>query len=92
MKLSKLLIGTLSGIMAAGMVTLPVAVNVPAAQTGWVRSGNNWKYYGKDGKAYTGWHWMSTKENEKPEFCFISLKEDDELKSGVPFSLTVYSE
>ena len=81
MKLSKLFIGTLSGIMAAGMVTLPVAVNVPAAQTGWVRSGNDWKYYGKDGKAYTGWHWMSTKENEKPAHWSYFGK-DGALKTG----------
>lgn len=81
MKLSKLLIGTLSGIMAAGMVTLPVAVNVQAAQTGWVRSGNNLKYYGKDGKAYTGWHWMSTKENEKPAHWSYFGK-DGALKTG----------
>ena len=31
------------------------------------------------------------KESEKAESFFITLNEDDELKSGVPFSLTVYS-
>ncbi len=35
---------------------------------------------------------QAPKENEKPEFCFISLNEDDELKSGFPFIPTAYSE
>ena len=30
-------------------------------------------------------------EGEEPESFFITLNEDDQLKSGVPFSLTIYA-
>ena len=51
----------------AGTIITPFAssITVEAAQTGWVKNGNYWKYYGKDGKAYTGWRWMTSKEGEK---------------------------
>ena len=30
-------------------------------------------------------------DGEKPESFFITLNPDDQLKSGVPFSLTIYA-
>ena len=36
------------------------------------------------------WEVMSApKEGEEPETCFITLNEGDQLRSGVPFSLTI---
>lgn len=36
------------------------------------------------------WEVMAAPENgEEPETCFITLNEGDELKSGIPFSLTI---
>lgn len=32
---------------------------------GWVSENGKYKYYGKDGKAYTGWHYMGKAEGEK---------------------------
>ncbi len=42
-----------------------VTLNVKGVKkNGWKKEGNGWKYY-KDNKAYTGWHWMTSKEGEK---------------------------
>lgn len=38
------------------------------------------------------WEVVTAPENgEEPESFFITLNEDDQLKSGVPFSLTIYA-
>lgn len=38
------------------------------------------------------WEIMSApKDGQEPETCFITLNEGDELKSGIPFSLTIMS-
>lgn len=38
------------------------------------------------------WEIMAAPQNgEEPETCFITLGEGDELKSGIPFSLTIMS-
>ena len=67
MKVSRLLLGAITGIMSVGVVALPITANVSAAQTGWVYNAKTktHKYYDKSGKAYTGWHWMTSKEGEK---------------------------
>ena len=38
-----------------------------AKKTGWVNENGRYKYYGSDGKAYTGWHWMTSQEGEKTD-------------------------
>ena len=34
---------------------------------------------------------LAPKDGQEPETCFITLNEGDELKSGIPFSLTIMS-
>ncbi len=56
-----------AGVITAGMIIAPSVSNVYAAQTGWSYNATRkeWKYYGKNGKPYTGWHYMTSKEGEK---------------------------
>ena len=59
-------------------------------------TGKNWgnvTVYSDGGKGnQILWNVVSAPdEGEDPATIFITLNEDDELKSGVPFSLTVYS-
>ena len=59
-------------------------------------AGDDWgnvTVYTEEGKGkQVLWEVMAApKEGEEPETCFITLGEGDELKSGVPFSLTIMS-
>ena len=77
MKIRKLVTGLL---LAGGVCSATLSVGagvggvqeVEAATTktatvkkGWVNENGRYKYYGKDGKAYTGWHKMGKAEGEK---------------------------
>ena len=77
MKIRKLVTGLL---LAGGVCSAALSVGagvggvqeVEAATTktatvkkGWVNENGRYKYYGKDGKAYTGWHKMGKAEGEK---------------------------
>lgn len=81
--MKKKLLGLITGVIVASTIVTPVAstVTVQAAQTGWVRSGNNWRYYGKDGKAYTGWHIMGKTEGEKTSH-WSYFGNDGNLRTG----------
>ena len=66
---------TTAGVTAPALINTVPAENVYAAgnvqknakttaKKGWVRENGGMKYY-KDGKAYTGWHYMTKAEGEK---------------------------
>ena len=52
----------------------------PAQKKGWVKEGGGYKYY-KNGKAYTGWHYMSSAEGERtPHYSYFGS--DGILRTG----------
>ena len=58
-------------------------------------TGDDWgnvTIYSESGKGrQLFWEVVSApEEDEEPESFFITLEQDDQLKSGVPFSLTIY--
>ena len=79
MKKSKRVLGVIAaGLIGAGSLFSAVAVTGTLQQTeteaattavkkGWSKENGRFKYYGSDGKAYTGWHKMGAKEGEKTE-------------------------
>lgn len=70
MKMRKGFIKVITGILAGSAIFMSLGgsmTTAQAAQTGWVYDAKTrtHKYFDKNGKAYTGWHWMTAKEGEK---------------------------
>ena len=58
---------TFSTVAAGAAVTNTAQAEAATTKNTWVydKAGKGFKYYGSDGKAYTGWHYMTSKEGEK---------------------------